>query len=63
MKSRQARTTRRRNEQTITVRIVYAEPSENERAALERVWAMLLGDPGEGVRDDFLVSMKQETPA
>ncbi len=63
MESRQARTTRRRTEQTITVRIVYAEPSENERAALERVWAMLLGGPEDGVPDDFLVSVKQETPA
>ncbi len=63
MENTQARATRQRNEQTVTVRIVYAEPLENERAAMERVWAMLLGDLGDEVRDDFLVSVKQETPA
>jgi hypothetical protein len=29
----------------VTVRLIYVEPSEDERAVTERMWAMLLGEP------------------
>jgi len=34
------------------IRVVYVEPSEDERAAAERVWAMLLGGPEVRTHDD-----------
>jgi len=62
MERRQAQTTQRRIEQTITVRVVYAEPSEDERAALEKGWAMLLGYPDD-VQNGVPIPMERETPA
>jgi hypothetical protein len=34
-----------RTDQIVAVRLVYVEPSENERAVAERMWATLLGEP------------------
>ncbi len=36
----------------MAVRVVHVEPSEHEREATDRLWAMLLGEPQEGSLDD-----------
>jgi len=52
----------RRTDQTVTVRLICVEPSENEWAVAERVWAMLLGEPENEARETSVTSL-EEKPA
>jgi hypothetical protein len=45
MATRNPPNVRRQSQQAVTVRLIYVEPSEDERAVTERMWAMLLGEP------------------
>jgi len=52
VKVKKARSVRRRTEHPMRARLVYVEPSEDNKAITERVWAMLLGEPDEGILKD-----------